>query len=65
MTTCRRHGEPVAERQNQEFELQAVTETLFVLDDNVQVQFEKESDGKISKLSMLWKDGTISSKPKL
>lgn len=53
-----------AERGNGIFELKPIADALFVLDENVQVQFEKEDTDAYSKIKMLWRDGGISEKPK-
>ncbi len=44
------------------FKLQPVTEGVFLLDENVQIQFVKDSQGKYSSLHMLWIDGNLTSK---
>ena len=48
-----------AENGNLVTELKYVDNNLFLLDDNVQVLFEKNSSGTYSKIKMLWKNGTI------
>jgi hypothetical protein len=51
-----------AERGNAVFELKAVSDTLFVLDENVIVEFLKGENGNYSALAMHWSDGDISTK---
>ncbi|HEX8546960.1 MAG TPA: S41 family peptidase [Cytophagaceae bacterium] len=46
------------------FKLRHVKDTIFVLDEGVQIQFEKDSRGEYSMLKMLWSDGEISEKSK-
>ena len=48
-----------AENGNLITELKYVDNDLFMLDDNVQVLFEKNSSGTYSQIKMLWKNGTI------
>ena len=48
-----------AENGNLVTELKYVDNNLFMLDDNVQVLFEKNSSGTYSQIKMLWKNGTI------
>jgi hypothetical protein len=48
-----------AENGNLVTELKYIENNLFMLDDNVQVLFEKNSSGTYSQIKMLWKNGTI------
>jgi hypothetical protein len=48
-----------AENGNLVTDLKYVDNNLFMLDDNVQVLFEKNSSGTYSQIKMLWKNGTI------
>lgn len=54
-----------AERGNLVFELKCIDSNLFVLDENVQVQFEKDTRGTHTHLNMLWKNGAITEKRKM
>ncbi len=47
---------------NRVFELEPIEDDLFVLDENVQVLFVKDSTGTYAKLNMRWKNGFISDK---
>lgn len=51
-----------AERGNQVFKLSFISGNRFVLDENVQVEFVKDSEGNFSKLIMWWSDGRMSEK---
>jgi hypothetical protein len=51
-----------AERGNQEFKLMHINNNLFQLDENVQVEFTKESTGKFSAITMFWSNGNESYK---
>jgi hypothetical protein len=44
------------------FKLQPVTESVFLLDENVQIEFVKDSQGKCSSIKMLWIDGNVTVK---
>lgn len=44
------------------FKLKAVTEDIFLLDENAQVQFIKDASGYYSSLNLLWKDGSVTKK---
>ena len=44
------------------FKLQPVTENVFLLDENVQVEFVKDSKGEYSSIKMLWVDGNVTEK---
>ncbi|HMI64528.1 MAG TPA: S41 family peptidase [Cyclobacteriaceae bacterium] len=54
-----------AERNNELFQLKAVSSTLFLLDENVIVEFLKDASGNYSSLNMLWNGGGVSSKRKV
>jgi hypothetical protein len=54
-----------AERGNQVFKLSFVSGNRFVLDENVQVEFVKDNQGKFSSIKMWWRDGRISDKSKV
>jgi hypothetical protein len=54
-----------AERGNLVFELKCIDNNLFVLDENVQVQFKKDATGTHTHLNMLWKNGAVTEKRKL
>jgi hypothetical protein len=54
-----------AERGNNIFELTYVSNSLFVLDENVQVEFEKDDSGTYSKMKMYWKNGIVTEKRKI
>jgi hypothetical protein len=54
-----------AERGNQVFKLSFVSGNRFVLDENVQVEFVKDNQGKFSSITMWWRDGRISDKSKV
>ncbi|WP_165930214.1 S41 family peptidase [Flavobacterium ranwuense] len=54
-----------AERGNVLFELRYIDSNLFVLDENVQVQFEKDATGTYTHLKMLWKNGAVTEKLKM
>lgn len=53
-----------AERGNSIFKLQHVDGNLFVLDENVQVEFLKDHSGQFSSLAMNWSNGGESFKKK-
>ncbi|SHG35313.1 S41 family peptidase [Pedobacter caeni] len=44
---------------NDVFKLKPVTDHVFVLDENVQVEFVKDLSGNYSSMNMLWKNGNI------
>jgi len=44
------------------FKLQPVTENVFLLDENAQVEFVKDGKGKYSSIKMLWVDGNVTEK---
>ena len=44
------------------FKLQPVTESVFLLDENAQIEFIKDSYGKCSSIKMLWIDGNVTTK---
>ena len=52
------------ERGNVIFQLQHIDSNLFVLDENVEVEFTKDDKGKFSGINMLWSNGRVSYKPK-
>ncbi|MCW3084179.1 MAG: hypothetical protein JWP12_1545 [Bacteroidetes bacterium] len=54
-----------AERRNMIFQLKYIDNNLFILDDNVQIQFEKDAAGVYSKIKMFWKSGNVSEKSKM
>jgi len=54
-----------AELGNQVFKLSFISGDRFVLDENLQVEFVKDSDGNFSKLIMWWSDGGMSEKGKV
>jgi hypothetical protein len=54
-----------AERGNQVFKLSFIAGNRFVLDENVQVEFVKDSQGKFSGITMWWRNGGMSTKPKV
>ncbi|MCD6065314.1 MAG: hypothetical protein K0S33_140 [Bacteroidetes bacterium] len=54
-----------AERGGAVYELKYIDEHLFVLDENVQLQFEKDVNGAFTGFKMLWKSGYISQKSKV
>lgn len=54
-----------AERGDGLFTLRYISGSLFQLDDNVQVEFEKGQEGTITSIKMLWSDGTDSMKDKI
>ncbi len=47
------------------FKLKAVSDHVFLLDENAQVEFVKDATGNYSAINMLWKDGNITQKTKL
>lgn len=51
-----------AERGHRVFELRAITDTLFILDEEVQVEFEKDPQDVYLALKVHGKDGTLSKK---
>lgn len=53
------------ERGNAVFELKYIEPDLFVLDENVHVEFQKDTTGLYSILKMRWKSGHISEKRKV
>ena len=53
-----------AENGNLVSELKYIDNNLFMLDENVQVQFEKNVTGSYSTLKMLWKNGAINERHK-
>lgn len=53
------------ERGNSLYELRYIDTNLFILDENVQVEFVKDAGGSYSKIKMRWKEGYISEKKKL
>jgi hypothetical protein len=53
------------ERGNQVFELKYIEPNLFILDENVQVEFEKDAVGSYSTLKMRWKNGGVTEKRKI
>jgi hypothetical protein len=53
-----------AERGGEVFRLTKIEDNLFVLDENVIVQFVKGPSGKFNSLNMLWREGWISTKKK-
>ena len=54
-----------AELGNQVFKLSFISGNRFILDDNVQVEFVKDSQGNFSDITMWWRDGRTSNKPKV
>ena len=44
------------------FRLQPVNESIFLLDENAQIEFVKDSQGKCSSINMLWIDGNVTVK---
>lgn len=46
------------------FKLKAISDNIFLLDENAQVEFVKDIAGHYSSLNLLWKDGNITSKSK-
>lgn len=54
-----------AERGGTIFELKTVSDNLFVLDENVIVEFVKDTNGQYTSLNMLWIGGGLSTKPKI
>jgi hypothetical protein len=54
-----------AERGNMHTQLKYIDNDLFILDENVQVQFEKDAAGVYSKIKMFWKSGAVSEKSKM
>jgi retinol-binding protein 3 len=54
-----------AERGNEVFKLSFISGNRFVLDENVQVEFIKDNQGKFSSMKMWWRDGRVSDKPKV
>lgn len=54
-----------AERGNQVFKLSFISGNRFVLDENVQVEFVKDNQGKFSSITMWWRDGRMSNKSKV
>ncbi len=46
------------------FKLTPVTDNIFILDENVQIEFVKDENGNYSSLNMLWKDGNVTKKNK-
>nr|MBC7611500.1 S41 family peptidase [Pseudopedobacter sp.] len=46
------------------FTLHPVTKNVFLLDENVQIEFVKDSQEKYSSLKMLWIDGNVTTKRK-
>lgn len=49
---------------NDTFTLKPVSESIFLLDENAQVEFVKDQTGNYSAINLLWKDGNISQKSK-
>lgn len=49
---------------NDVFKLKPVTDHVFVLDENIQVEFVKDLSGNYSSMNMLWKSGNITQKNK-
>ncbi|NQX39242.1 N-terminal domain of Peptidase_S41 [Pedobacter steynii] len=49
---------------NDTFTLKPVSESIFLLDENAQVEFVKDQTGNYSSINLLWKDGNISQKSK-
>lgn len=54
-----------AEVGNQVFKLSFISGNRFVLDENVQVEFVKDSQGNFSSMKMWWRDGRVSDKSKV
>ena len=54
-----------AEVGNRVFKLTFISGNRFILDENVQVEFVKDSQGKFSSITMWWREGEISNKPKV
>lgn len=54
-----------AERGNEVFKLSFISGNRFVLDENVQVEFIKDNQGKFSSIKMWWRNGRISDKSKV
>jgi hypothetical protein len=54
-----------AERGNTLYKLKYIEGNLFVLDENVQVEFEKDSTGTYSRIKLHWKYGLITEKHKM
>jgi hypothetical protein len=46
------------------FKLTPISDDIFLLDENVQIEFIKDEDGIYSSLKMLWKDGHVTEKSK-
>lgn len=51
-----------AERGNSIYKLKPINDMLYVLDENVQVEFVKSAKGKVSGIKMYWKQGNITEK---
>lgn len=49
---------------NDIFTLKAISESIFLLDENVQIEFVKDQAGNYSSINLLWKDGNITQKSK-
>jgi hypothetical protein len=54
-----------AERGNAIFPMQKVSDGLFFLDENVIVEFVKDSTNVYSSINMLWKDGWVTTKKRM
>ncbi len=54
-----------AERGKAIFELKYIENNLFILDENVQVEFIKDDAGVYSKIKFYWKTGDLSEKSKI
>lgn len=54
-----------AERGGAIYKLKPIKDMFFVLDENVQVEFIKSADGKVSGIKMYWKQGMITEKEKI
>jgi retinol-binding protein 3 len=54
-----------AERGNDIFELKHIESNLFLLDENVEVEFVRDEAGKCSKFRMLWKDGMVTERRRI
>lgn len=53
------------EVENKHFELKYIDTNLFILDENAQVEFIKDSNGIYSKIKLYMKDGTLNEKVKI
>ncbi|OQP44861.1 hypothetical protein A4H97_10915 [Niastella yeongjuensis] len=54
-----------AEVGNRVFKLTFISGNRFILDENVQVEFVKDNQGKFSSIKMWWRDGRVSDKSKV